>query len=47
MVFVFYCGNNMLLVRFLRPHQLNEGAGEIYMLEKTFMMMPPEIISTI
>jgi len=26
--------------------ELNEGAGGTYMLEKTFMMMPPEIIST-
>ncbi len=33
-------------VRFCALMELNEGAGGTYMLEKTFMMMPPEIIST-
>lgn len=45
--FVFYYANNGLLSEVISAFTaINEGAGGTYMLEKTFIMMPPEMIST-
>ncbi len=45
--FVFYYANNGLLSEvFSAFTAISEGAGGTYMLEKTFIMMPPEMIST-
>ncbi|CAM8009856.1 hypothetical protein KLMIMM109B2_12620 [Klebsiella michiganensis] len=45
--FVFYFANNGLLSEvFSAFTAISEGAGGTYMLEKTFIMMPPEMIST-
>lgn len=43
----FYYANNGLLSEVISAFTaINEGAGGTYMLEKTFIMMPPEMIST-
>ncbi len=45
--FVFYYANSGLLSEvFSAFTAINEGAGGAYMLDKTFIMMPPEMIST-
>lgn len=47
MVFIFYYANNGLWSKAISALiAINEGAGVTYMLEKTFIMMPPEMIST-
>ena len=45
-MFFYYANNGVLSEVISAFTAINEGAGETYMLEKTFMMMPPEIIST-